>query len=248
MSNLHISIRAEPVFHLGKIPITNSLICTWLLMAVFILVANQYHQQKKKAQPTKLVLVIDMILEGLLGFFENVAGKKARRFFPLLATFFFFIIFGNWLGLLPGMGTIGLKVNERGLEHLVPLFRGPTADLNTTFALAILSVGATQYFSIKYLGLKGHLKKYFNISNPIYLFVGFLEIISLFSKVLSFSFRLFGNIFAGEVLLSVIAFLIPVFAGLPFLMLEVFIGFIQALVFTMLSLVFMSVETVSHEH
>ena len=127
----------------------------------------------------------------------------------------------------------------------MPLFRGPTADLNTTIALALISVFMIQFYGFKHLGLK-YLKKFFNFSNPINAFIGILELISEFSRIISFAFRLFGNIFAGEVLLTVISFLIPFIAPLPFLGLEIFVGFIQALVFTMLSLVFISMATSHH--
>lgn len=129
----------------------------------------------------------------------------------------------------------------------VPLLRGPTADLNTTLALAIIAVVSVQYYGLVTLG-GAYLKKFFNFSDPIMFGVGLLEIVSEISRIMSFAFRLFGNIFAGEVLLTVIAFLMPVIAPLPFLGLELFVGFIQALVFSMLTAVFLSMATVSHEH
>ena len=128
----------------------------------------------------------------------------------------------------------------------MPFFRGPNADLNTTLALALISVSITQYLSIKTLGIKNYIARFINLKNPIKFFVGILEIISEFAKILSFSFRLFGNIFAGEVLLAVMVFLIPVLVPVPFLALEVFVGFIQALVFTMLTTIFIVVATEGH--
>jgi F-type H+-transporting ATPase subunit a len=246
MSDLHISVEAEEIFKFLGFPITNSFLCTLILSAFFFLFALWYSYQNKK-RPSRLKILVDFILESLLKFFESVAGKKAREFFPLLATFFLFIMFANWSGLLPGMGSIGLNIFHHGEKHFLPFFRGPTADLNTTIALAAISVASAQIYGIKHLGFKIHLKKFFNISNPIYLFIGLLELISEFSKIISYSFRLFGNIFAGEVLLTVMGFLIPYLAPLPFLGLEVFVGFIQALVFTMLSLVFWTIATESHE-
>jgi F-type H+-transporting ATPase subunit a len=185
-------------------------------------------------------------------------------YFPLLATLFIFIAAANWGGLLPGVGTIGTYVNdsqEQTPSHspaeiiktespptyiFVPYLRGATADLNTTFAIAITAVIAIQYYGIKSLGL-GYFKKFINLSNPIMFGVGLLEIISEFSRIISFAFRLFGNIFAGEVILTVIAFLIPLplLLPLPFIGLELFVGFIQALVFSMLTAVFLNVA-VSH--
>lgn len=181
--------------------------------------------------------------ETLLTLIERVTNNRERAltYFPLLATLFLFIAVNNWLGLLPGVGSITV-VTSHGTA---PLLRGATADLNTTFALAMISVVVTQIYAIRRLGLFTHLKKYISL-NPVLLFVGILELVSEFSKMISFSFRLFGNIFAGEVLLVVISSLAPVIAPLPFFFLELFIGFIQALVFTALTLIFL--EIVGAEH
>jgi len=133
-------------------------------------------------------------------------------------------------------------------EHKgVALLRGAHADLNMTLALALISVGLTQYYGLKFVG-PGYLKKFFNFSSPIFFFVGLLELISEFSKIMSFGFRLFGNIFAGEVLIAVISFLVPVILPIPFYGLEIFVGFIQALVFSMLSLVYFSMAADKHAH
>ena len=153
-----------------------------------------------------------------------------------------FILFSNWFGLLPIVGPVVL--------HHVPLFRAPSADLNFTIALAIIAVFSVNLLSALALGVKGYIKRFANKS-PILSFVGFLEFISEFVKVVSFSFRLFGNVFAGEVLLLIIGFLAPLYAPilpLPFLFLEVFVGFIQAFIFGMLTMVFLSMATVEHAH
>jgi len=159
-------------------------------------------------------------------------------FFPIFAGFFLYILLNNWFGLLPGIGSL--------LFHHLPIFRGNNADLNATISLALIAFVLIQLNGMKYLGVKGYLKKFFNISNPINFFVGILETISEFSKIISFSFRLFGNIFAGEVLITIMAFLIPVLVTFPFLLLEVFVGLIQALVFSMLSAVFLSMAISHH--
>jgi F-type H+-transporting ATPase subunit a len=187
-----------------------------------------------------------MVTEVFYNFFKNITGDRVEKLFPLLFTFFLFIIFGNWIGLLPGVGSLGFWEHSDNGEIFVPLFRGPNADLNTTIALALISVSVTQYLSIKSLGLKNYVSRFINLKNPIKFFVGILEIISEIAKVLSFSFRLFGNIFAGEVLLIVMIFLIPLLVPVPFLILEVFVGFIQALVFTMLTAIFIVVATEEH--
>lgn len=130
-----------------------------------------------------------------------------------------------------------------GEQRELPLFRALTADLNLTFALAIIAIVVNQYFTIKEIGWKKYLHKYFNFSSPINFFVGVLEIISELSKILSFSFRLFGNVFAGEVLLTVMYFLIPIAIPIPFLLMEIFVGLIQAFVFSLLFVVFLKVAT-----
>lgn len=139
-----------------------------------------------------------------------------------------------------------LHQEENTELKLIPIFRPSNADLNTTLALAIIAILAVQYYGIKSLGLGIHVSKYLNFKNPMEFFVGVLEIISEFSRIVSFAFRLFGNIFAGEVLLTVIAFLIPVIAPIPFMGMELFVGFIQALVFSMLTAVFLALATAEH--
>jgi F-type H+-transporting ATPase subunit a len=181
-----------------------------------------------------------MLVGGIYDFFQTVVGPRIKQFFPLIATFFIFIMISNWFGLLPGVGTVGFW---HGTEF-TPLLRAATADLNMTVALAIVSIVSIQYFGFKTLG--GHYStRFLNFKDPIYFFLGLLEILSQLSSVLSFAFRLFGNIFAGEVLLAVMAFLMPFIVPLPFLAMELFVGFIQALVFSMLTAVFL-VIAVTH--
>ena len=237
---VEISIKAEEILDILHLPITNSMILSLLILIGFIVFAINY---KNKISLTNSVLntFVRFCLNTLYSLYESILGSKAKDLFPLLATIFIFILISNWMGLLPGVGSI--LIGE-GHEKF-PLFRAPTADLNTTFALAIIAVFFIQYYGFKYLGF-GYLKKYINLSNPIMFFIGLLEIVSEISKVLSFSFRLFGNIFAGEVLLVVVATLVPVLASTPFLFLEVFVGLIQALVFSMLTAVFLSAATAEH--
>lgn len=219
---------------------------------------------------------VEWIVEGLHGLVQSVAGRWAPKFFPIVMTIFLFVIISNWFGLLPGVGTIGLlehphKAGATGFvangpfltaehahegEHgviLVPFLRAPSTDLNFTLALALSAVVLTQYWGVRALRLS-YFRKFFDLSGfkqgafmgLIMLFVGMLELVAEFAKIISFTFRLFGNIFAGEVLLMVMIFLIPYIASLPFYGLEVFVGFIQALVFMMLSLVFFTVATIGH--
>src|SRR3990167_797052 len=233
MAPIHISLKAENISYLLGIPISNSLITTWLVM-IFLILLSMITYSKLTLIPGYLQLVMEMLIGGLHSLFKEILEDEVDKYFPYLITIFIFIIFLNWSGILPGVGTIGIYVEE---EEFIPFFRAGTADLNMTFALALLTVIYVQYAGISSLGIK-YLSKFFNITNPLNFVVGILELISEISRVISFAFRLFGNIFAGEVLLTVIGFLVPLLAPIPFLGLELFVGFIQALVFAMLSAVF----------
>ncbi|OGG26808.1 ATP synthase F0 subunit A [Candidatus Gottesmanbacteria bacterium RIFCSPLOWO2_01_FULL_39_12b] len=251
MPQPHISLSAEKIGSLFGIPITNSILMTWMTM-LFLTVFSLMAVAKISLVPSNIQSMAEVIIDGLYNIFKSVVGEHyIKSFFPLLATIFLFIAVANWGGLLPGVGTIGFHrevITEvvEAKSEFIPLFRGATADLNTTLALAIIAVLSIQYFGVRSLG-GGYFKKFFNFSDPIMFGVGLLEIVSEISRVISFAFRLFGNIFAGEVLLTVIAFLMPLIAPLPFLGLELFVGFIQALVFSMLTAVFLNMATVSHD-
>lgn len=240
--NLHISISAESLFDLYGVTVTNSIFTTWVVMALMMIPVLFFASRFKAGKPGRLQSLIEFMIENILHFMESIAGPaKARKNFAFIATFFFFILLSNWFGLLPGNGTIGLKEGE----VFVPYFRAPTADLNTTLALALIAMTQVQVQGFKFLGL-GYLKKFFDFRGPIQLFVGLLELLSEFSKVLSFAFRLFGNIIAGEILLVVMAFIMPYLGPTPFIGLEIFVGFIQALVFMMLVTVFTNIATLGH--
>jgi F-type H+-transporting ATPase subunit a len=242
-----ISIKPEPLFEIFGFIITNSYFTSWIVIILFIILAVHYRQQASKKDKSKLYYLVNFIVKSIYDLFKSILGEdKNAIFFPLLGAFFFYILLQNWFGLLPGVGSLLIKVKEHGEDVLIPLLRGDNADLNTTLALGLISVGLIQYFGIKYLGLKEYLRKYFNFKGPIDFFIGILDILSEISRVLSFAFRLFGNIFAGEVLLIIVAFLVPVLASFPFLVLEIFVGFVQALVFSMLTGVFISVAIEKH--
>jgi len=237
---LEISLSAEKIASIGSFPITNSLLATWIVMAILILF-GLYIKNTISLVPSHIQSMAEMVISALYTFFESIMGHHIKKVFPLIASLFLFIILANWMGLLPGFGTIGFHEGEK----FVPLLRGATADLNTTIALAVIAFFAIQYFGFASLGIP-YSKRFLNFSNPIMFFVGLLEIISDVSKVISFAFRLFGNIFAGEVLLAVMAFLMPFIVPMPFFMMELFVGFIQALVFSTLTAVFINVA-VAHE-
>jgi len=233
-----ISIKAEPLFKIGSFAFTNSLFTSLIVFFLFLLLGLIYNKEARLKKKSQFYYLINFILKTIYQLFESILKEKTMIFFPIFAGFFLYILLNNWFGLLPGIGSL--------LFHHLPIFRGNNADLNATISLALIAFVLIQLNGMKYLGVKGYLKKFFNISNPINFFVGILETISEFSKIISFSFRLFGNIFAGEVLLTIIAFLIPVLVSFPFLILEVFVGLIQALVFSMLSAVFLNVAISHH--
>lgn len=236
------SLAAEGIFTVGGVTFTNSMIYG-IIGSLIILVVMLAAAKRIKVKPGgTFASIMEAGVEFIVDTTANIMHdrKKAVRFAPMILTIFFFILMSNWLGLLPGVGSI------QSNGH--PLFRAFTADLNGTLALAVFTVVLIQIYAIKELGVVNHLKHYFSDKpwNPINLFVGVLEIIGEFTKMLSLSLRLFGNVFAGEVLLAVIAsisgYLAPV-TTLPFYFMELFVGFIQAFVFTMLTIVFLSVAT-----
>ena len=262
---------AEPILHVGNFTITNSLIMSWVTVAVlvtfFVLVGKKVKNQKKSG-PTGIQNLFEIILEQALSMADSVTGdrKKTAKFLPIVFALFLFILVSNWLGLLPGVGTIGFVESGEHGKIFVPLLRGATADLNTTLSIALFSVIISHIFGVIMVGIWNHFNKFVNLKaiiaipkkikkdptiimvNPIKIFVGLIEIVGEIAKVASLSLRLFGNIFAGEVLLAsmmaISAFILP----LPFMFLELIVGIVQALVFAILSLAFMSIATTNEEH
>ncbi|MBF8250090.1 MAG: synthase subunit a [Candidatus Levybacteria bacterium] len=237
-----LSFAPETIFQIGSFPVTNTLLDT-LLVDVILIGGALYVNKRITLVPTNpFQNISEWVVETFYSLTESVSQHAASKIFPYFMSFFLFILFINWSALIPGVGSIGFFH-----EHeLVPLFRGATSDLNTTLGLALVSVIATHILSIRTIGLADYLGRYFSF-NPINLFIGILEIISEITKVVSLSFRLFGNVYAGEVVLitvsSIFAFVFP----LPFLLLEVIVGVVQALVFSMLTMAFMAILTTSHK-
>lgn len=236
------SFAPETILEIGMVPITNTLLHT-LLVDTILIGGAVYVNKKLTLIPSNFLQnTMELVIETFYNLTESVASHAVSKIFPYFMSFFLFILIGNWSSLIPGIGTIGLK--EHG--ELLPFFRGTTSDLNTTLGLALVSAVATHALSIGTIGIKDYLSRYFSL-NPINLFIGILEIISEITKVISLSFRLFGNIFAGEIVLltvsSIFAFVFPV----PFFLLEIIVGMVQALVFSMLTMVFMAILTTSHK-
>lgn len=236
------SFAPETIIQIGSLPITNTLLHTLVVDAVLIGGALQIRKKLTFIPSNFFQNAAEAIIETFYSLTESIAHTNASKIFPYFMSFFLFILVANWSSLLPGVGTVG--VFEQG--HLIPLFRGATSDLNVTLGLAIISAVATHMLSIKTIGIADYLSRYFSL-NPINLFVGILEIISEITKVISLSFRLFGNIFAGEIVLLTVSSMFAFVFPLPFLLLEVIVGLVQALVFAMLTMVFMAILTTSHK-
>src|SRR3989344_3764131 len=236
-----VSLAPEPVFFVGNFGITNTLLHTLFVDAVVVGVAL-YVSKHIKQIPGKVQNIAEIGITTFYDLTESVAQKNAAKIFPFFMAFFIFILFANWSSLIPGVGSIGFFEGKK----LIPVLRGTTSDINTTLALALISAVATHILSIKTIGVKDYLGRYFSF-NPMNLFIGILEIISEITKIISLSFRLFGNIFAGEVVLLTVSSLFAFVFPLPFLLLEIIVGMVQALVFSMLTMVFMAILTTSHK-
>ena len=267
------NIPPDVIFTPFGFQITNTLFCTWITIILMVIIIY-FGTRKRNIIPSGFQNFVEWGYEGILNLVVGVVGReKARRFFPLVGVFFFFALFANLLDILPGIDTIGWVDQSKVLAaHLnppgsfllsgaytsmiIPWFRPPTTDLNVTFSMALISVIVTQIFGFVALGAGQHLGKYFKfkelftngVQGPIEFFVGIIELITEISRVLSFAFRLFGNIFAGSAVLAVFAFLIPALGNIIFIPFEIFVSLVQALIFALLTLVFMEMATTSHEH
>ncbi len=239
-----VSFAAEPIFRLGFFPVTNTVLDTLIVDGVLV-GAAYYIKKNLKLIPGFFQNLSEFAIDTMYNLTESVAPGRAAKIFPYFATFLLFILLANWSGLVPGFGTIGFFEGEGANRTLVPLLRSTTTDLNTTLGLAIFSAVATHILSIRIIGIKQYLGRYFSL-NPINQFIGFLEMISEITKVISLSFRLFGNIYAGEIVLGTISTLFAIALPLPFLLLEFIVGFVQALVFAMLTMAFMAILSTPH--
>lgn len=292
-----IILAPEHIFDIGPLEVTNTMFTSWVVVVLMIVVAL-YANRTMSLVPSGLSGAIEAFVGGFYEFTENIVGEvNARRFFPVIATIFFYVLVSNYFGLLPisfvvgrtepGHGEVqavfeqttvaGMDVayiplqaddidtaspdqhalvpKEEGGKFsglLAPYFRSVMTDVNAPLAIAIMSFIFVEYWGLSTLGL-GYLKKFFAFGNLIRgrpmgiidVFVGLLELISEMIRVVSFTFRLFGNVFAGEVLLLMMSFLVPLVLINVFYGLELFVGLIQAFVFAMLTLVFAQ-TAVSH--
>lgn len=260
-----ITLYAEPIFHIGNLNVTNALLTSWVVVGIIIILSFILRYSLNEV-PNKLQNIFEIVVEGGLNMCDQVTNSRALsiKIFPIAISVFFFILINNWLGLIP-LG--GLGIIERG-EHglaFIPFLRGGTADINTTIALAVMAVVGANIFGIFSIGIWKTFNKYVNIKAlgeiftkikkeptiiivaPITFFVGIIEIISEFAKVASLSFRLFGNVFAGEVLLASMAALVAYVVPIPFLFLEILVGVIQALIFSILLVVYFTISATDHD-
>jgi F-type H+-transporting ATPase subunit a len=250
---MNISIAPETLFHIGGFPITNAFFIT-LVVSALVIAASLLFTRGMKMVPTGAQNALELVMEGWWNMIHGIAQDKdlSRRFFPLVVTIFIFVLLSNWMGLVPGMGTVGVYGEHHGEHMLIPIVRSGSADLNTTLALSIIAVFSIQFMGIATIGAVKYAKKFlvspFHKPYVVGTFVGLLELLSEATRMVSFSFRLFGNVFAGEVLLIVILNLVPYLVPLPFLFMEVFVGFVQAAVFAILTLVFLKMATLEAEH
>jgi len=270
----------EPFYRLGPIYITNTLIASWI--SILVLIGFFYFATRKmKLVPRGLQNLAETVVETLLGFVEGVAGKEnGRRFFPIIATIFLFVIMNAWMGLLPIFNVIGTGHTGTsdtlfwgkysGFMVDTALFRPANTDINVPLMLALVSFMAVEYWGITTVGFRQYAGKFFRYRQLLHglgqlirgriksavgilfygaidVFVGVLELVSECVRIVSFTFRLFGNMTAGEVLLLMMAFLIPVVIAVPFYGLEMILGFVQALIFAGLTLVFATVAVTPHE-
>ena len=250
------------------LPITNSFIMT-IIVDLLLLLTIIFGARNMQLVPRGFQNVIEFMVEGFYNFAQSVDRKNVAKFFPLCASIFFFVLYSNYFALIPGVGSIGVCRVEHAAEGaaaaqiapsttfvnfpgycadgtVIPALRAPSSDLNVTLAWALASVFMIELFGFQALGLS-YLTKFFNFrEGAMGFFVGILELVSEFVRIIAFSFRLFGNIFAGEVVLGVMAYLFAYLLPLPFYGLELFVAFMQAFIFSVLTLVFMSLATISH--
>jgi len=248
---------------IGPLSITNSMVVTWVV-ALGIIIIAQVATRNVKLIPSGLQNFVEYLVEGLYGFFESIVGKHmVKQTFWFFATIFIFILFTNWFGLLPGMGTVGWAEAGHHNEHISePLMRGVNADLNMTLAMAAMFMVLWLFWSLQALGVGGFLGHIFNVKGHgvgffgfflviVFIFVGLIEVVSIGVRPVALTFRLYGNIFAGENILETVMNLGGPYFGwlavLPFYFLEILVGLVQALVFALLTSVFTALMCEHHD-
>ena len=236
---LSIHLAPDILGYVFGVPITNTLVTVWFVMGLLILFAVIFRRQITMV-PSGLQVIVETLVGGGYDYVKEVLESEtyARRFFPLIATIFLFVLSLNWVGLLPGVDAIGIyKMAEHGVKF-VPFLHPAATDLNITFAFALVAFLTIELAGVLVLGVLKYGGKFVNFSSPLAFAVGIIEFFSELARLISFSFRLFGNIFAGKTLILVIIFFVPFVAPAPFLAFEIFVGFVQAFIFAVLTLFF----------
>jgi F-type H+-transporting ATPase subunit a len=238
---LNISLAPEVLFNIGSFPVTNSFF--WLFsLSLILMILSFILSRNLKMVPGKIQNLMEMLIGGAYDFVESIIGqgKKAQRVFPLVATMFFFVLIANLLVYIPGQSAISLAKDN---GELIPIFRAIVADYGLVFVMTIISIITAQIVAVIASGPFSYLTRFINFRSPMKFFLGIMELIGELAKIISLSFRLFGNIFAGEVLGAVMLFLAPFLIPLPFLFLGLLTATVQAFVFAVLTLVFISMAS-----
>ena len=252
---VHVEIKAEELFRIGPLIVTNSMVGVLLASAVLLLAA-WWFTRRSGVVPSRGQSLIELPIEFLAGVVRGTGGKRWRQFAPFVFAIFLYVLVANWLSLLPGVGTVGLAEEHEGEMIIVPFVRAGAADLNFTLGLALISFVAFITFGLRAIGLRGYLKELL-IAEPAYMtpLLTPIHLISELSRVISLSMRLFGNVFAGEVLLATMlalttatVFILPLAFVVPgiFLGLELLFGLVQALVFALLSMTYITLAIAEH--
>lgn len=236
-----IGIHLEPTVltHLFGLPITNTLL-TSLVVSGLLILGAYFLGRNLRLVPGKLQAATEGIIEFPYTFVRETLefdDKLTRWVFPLVMTIFLFVLSANWFGLLPFIGAIG--INDHG--HFLPFFYPVNTDLNVTLALSVVAFFAIEIAGIVTLGALRYAGKFVNFKSPLAFAVGIIELFSELARLVSFSFRLFGNIFAGKVLILVVFSFVPLIVPVPLIAFEVFVGFIQAAIFALLTLFFIKI-------
>jgi F-type H+-transporting ATPase subunit a len=245
-SLIHVAIKAETLFHLGPIAVTNSMVGT--LIATVVLASLAWWASRNHAVvPSRFQSLLEFPIEFLADIVRAQSGSRWRAILPPVLTIFLLVLVANYVGLLPGVGTIGVHVVEDGHEAVVPIIRPASADLNFTLALALIAFVLFVGWGIRANGARGYLKETF-VANPPYMtpLMTPIHIVSELSRIISLSMRLFGNVFAGEILLAVMLALTFAIVPVAFLGLEMIFGAVQALVFALLTLTYITLATAGH--
>src|SRR5688500_2727556 len=244
-SLIHVAINAEELFRIGPLSFTNSMVGA-LLASVLLGIAAWYITRRSSLVPGRLQSALELPVELMTGII-SASSSRWRGYASLILSFFLMILVANWIGLLPGVGTIGIThVDEAGHEAVIPLIRPASADLNFTLGLAIVAFVMFVYWGIKANGGVGYLKEL--VGEPRYMapLMFPINLISELSRLISLSMRLFGNVFAGEVLLATMIALAPILIPAVFLGLEILFGFVQALVFALLAMTYIATAIAEH--